>query len=62
MLAELPPDQAGDETEFLARLGQFAEINPTERAGVLASRTQAVQAQLAHHRAGPLLSCSTPAS
>ena len=51
MLAELPPDQAGDETEFLARLGQFAEINSNERAGVLASRTQAVQAQLAHYRA-----------
>jgi len=51
MLAELPPDQAGDETEFLARLGQFAEINSNERAGVLACRTQAVQAQLAHYRA-----------
>jgi len=51
MLAELPPDQAGDETEFLARLGQFSEINSTERLGVLASRTQAVQAQLAHLRA-----------
>jgi DNA-binding PadR family transcriptional regulator len=51
MLAELPADQAGDETEFLARLGQFAEINSAERASVLASRTQAVAAQLAHYRA-----------
>jgi DNA-binding PadR family transcriptional regulator len=51
MLADLPPEQAGDETEFLARLGQFSEINSTERAGILASRTRAVRDQLAHYRA-----------
>ena len=51
MLAELPPEQAGDEVEFLARLGQFSLINPAERAGVLAARTRAVRAQLAHYRA-----------
>src|ERR1700760_3634935 len=38
MLADLPADQAGDDTEFIARLGQFSLINPSERARVLASR------------------------
>src|ERR1700744_614447 len=38
LLAELPAEQAGDDTEFIARLGQFSLINPAERAGVLASR------------------------
>src|SRR3954451_65336 len=51
MLADLPADQAGDDTEFIARLGQFSLINSAERARVLASRTQAVHAQLAHLRA-----------
>jgi len=51
MLAELPPDQAGDDNEFLARLGQFSEIHSNERLQVLASRTQSVNAQLAHLRA-----------
>jgi DNA-binding PadR family transcriptional regulator len=51
MLAELPADQAGDDTEFIARLGQFSLINPAERASVLASRAQAVALQLAHYRA-----------
>ena len=50
MLAELPAEQAGDETEFLARLGQFSLINSAERAGILASRTRAVRTQLAHYR------------
>jgi len=51
MLAQLPAEQAGDETEFLARLGQFSEINSAERAGILASRTRAVRDQLAHYQA-----------
>jgi DNA-binding PadR family transcriptional regulator len=51
MLAELPAEQAADPGEFVARLGQFSLINPAERARVLASRTQAVVAQLAHYRA-----------
>ncbi|HEV2537783.1 MAG TPA: PadR family transcriptional regulator [Streptosporangiaceae bacterium] len=51
MLAELPAEQAAEEEEFLARLGQFSLLNPTERASVLASRTHAVHAQLAHYRA-----------
>jgi DNA-binding PadR family transcriptional regulator len=49
MLAELPDEQAGQPEEFLARLGQFSLINSAERAGVLASRTRAVRAQLAHY-------------
>ncbi len=51
MLAELPAEQAGDDTEFISRLGQFSLINSAERARVLASRAQAVRAQLAHLRA-----------
>jgi DNA-binding PadR family transcriptional regulator len=48
MLADLPPEQAADQGEFLARLGQFSLLNSSERAVVLAARTRAVQAQLAH--------------
>jgi DNA-binding PadR family transcriptional regulator len=48
MLADLPPDQAADDTEFLARLGQFSLIAPAERAAVLAARTRAVHQLLAH--------------
>src|SRR5215471_16707271 len=51
MLAELPPEQAADEAEFLARLGQFSLINSSERAVVLAARTRAVREQLAHYGA-----------
>jgi len=56
MLAQLPAEQAGDETEFLARLGQFSEINSAERASVLAARTRAVRDQLAHYQAMHTLS------
>ena len=48
LLAELPPDQAADESEFLARLGQFSLLNSAERAVVLAARTRAVHDQLNH--------------
>ena len=48
MLADFPPDQAADDREFLARLGQFSLLNPSERAMVLAARTRAVHSQLAH--------------
>jgi len=48
MLADFPPEQAADETEFLARLGQFTLLNSAERAAVLAARTRAVREQLAH--------------
>src|SRR5262249_28691856 len=50
LLAELPADQAADPAEFLARLGQFSLLNSAERVGVLASRTRAVNEQLAHYR------------
>ena len=48
MLADFPPEQAADEGEFLARLGQFSLLNSAERAVVLAARTRAVRDQLAH--------------
>ena len=48
MLADFPPEQAADEGEFLARLGQFSLLNSAERTAVLAARTRAVRDQLAH--------------
>jgi len=51
MIADLPPDEAADDGEFIARLGQFSLINPEERAAVLANRASAVSARLAHLRA-----------
>ena len=51
MLADLPPEQAAEPAEFLARLGQFSLINSAERSAVLASRTQAVRQQLTHYHA-----------
>src|SRR5579871_2346231 len=51
LLADLPSDQAADESEFLARLGQFSLLSSAERAVVLAARTRAVQTQLAHYKA-----------
>jgi len=51
MLAELPPEQAADEAEFLARLGQFSLLSSPERSAVLAARTRAVREQLAHYEA-----------
>ncbi len=48
MIADLPPDQAADDYEFLARLGQFALLDPDERLAVLAAREAALEARLAH--------------
>lgn len=48
MLAELPVEQAGDDTEFLARLGQFDYLTPAERCAVLDARLAAQTAQLEH--------------
>jgi DNA-binding PadR family transcriptional regulator len=48
LLAELPPDQAGDEAEFLARVGQFELITPAERCAVLDARLTALAARAAH--------------
>jgi DNA-binding PadR family transcriptional regulator len=50
MLADLPADQADDETEFLTRLGQFGLLTPDERAAVLDARDRALERQLAHLR------------
>jgi DNA-binding PadR family transcriptional regulator len=48
MLAELPPDLAADEPEFLTRLGQFEQLTPDERRRVLAARAQALRTQAEH--------------
>ena len=48
MLAELPPDQAGDEAEFLARVGQFELLSPAERCTVLDARLAALSGREAH--------------
>jgi DNA-binding PadR family transcriptional regulator len=49
MLADLPPDQAADDNEFMARLGQFALLDPGERRAVLDARDKALQTRLAHY-------------
>jgi len=46
MLAELPADQAGDDTEFLSRLGQFSLLAPGERVTVLDARRTALAERL----------------
>lgn len=46
MLAELPADQAGDDTEFLTRLGQFDFLAPAERLAVLDARDAALAERL----------------
>jgi DNA-binding PadR family transcriptional regulator len=51
MLADLPPEQAADDHEFLTRLGQFSLLSAAERAVVLATRTEAVRGRLTHLRA-----------
>jgi DNA-binding PadR family transcriptional regulator len=48
MLADLPPEHAADEVEFVTRLGQFSLITAAERAQVLAARSRAVGDQLTH--------------
>jgi DNA-binding PadR family transcriptional regulator len=48
MLADLPPDQAADDYEFMARLGQFVFLDPAERLAVLDARDQALERRLAH--------------
>src|SRR5215467_8247248 len=48
MLTDLPPAQAGDEAEFLARLGQFELLMPAERCAVLDTRLAALSARAAH--------------
>jgi DNA-binding PadR family transcriptional regulator len=50
MLADLPPEQAAEPSEFFARLGQFSLISHAERTSVLAARNRAVRRQLEHYR------------
>jgi DNA-binding PadR family transcriptional regulator len=47
MLAELPPDQAQDDIEFLARLGQFGLLSTPERLAILDARDAALASRLA---------------
>jgi DNA-binding PadR family transcriptional regulator len=42
LLAELPAEQAGDELEFLTRLGQFSFLEPDERLRILDARETAL--------------------
>jgi DNA-binding PadR family transcriptional regulator len=46
MLADLPPDQADDDVEFMARLGQFGLLSPAERVAVLEARDAALARRL----------------
>jgi len=48
MLAELPSGQAGDDAEFLTRLGQFELLEPAERCAVLDARLTALDARVVH--------------
>src|SRR5215470_11029819 len=48
LLADLPAAQAGDDAEFLARLGQFELLTPAERCTVLDARLTALTARAAH--------------
>ena len=48
LLADLPQDEAADDTEFMARLGQFALLDPGERQAVLDTRDEALRTRLAH--------------
>jgi DNA-binding PadR family transcriptional regulator len=50
MLAYLPPGQARDDTEFLARLGQFSLLTAPERLAVLDARDLALNGRLHHFR------------
>ena len=43
LLADLPPDEAADDTEFMARLGQFSLLDPGERQAVLDARDEALR-------------------
>jgi len=45
LLADLPPELAGDQAEFLARLAAFSLLTPGERRRVLDARADAVEAQ-----------------
>ncbi|GAB3611990.1 PadR family transcriptional regulator [Humibacter ginsengisoli] len=44
LLSELPAAQAGDDLEFLTRLGQFAFLDAAERAAIIDVRSAALEA------------------
>jgi len=48
MLADLPPEAAADDMEFMARLGQFSLLTPDERAIILDAREAALHERLVH--------------
>ena len=48
MVADLPAEQAGDDDEFMTRVGQFSVLSPGERLSVLDAREKALTAHLAH--------------
>jgi DNA-binding PadR family transcriptional regulator len=48
MLADLPPEAARDDEEFLARVGQFQLLAAPERLAVLNAREQALNDALHH--------------
>jgi DNA-binding PadR family transcriptional regulator len=51
MIADLPPEAAGDDNEFMARLGQFSLLSHDERAAILDAREAALGERLAHFAA-----------
>jgi DNA-binding PadR family transcriptional regulator len=48
MVTELPVELAGNELEFLSRLGLFDDLDAGEREGILQRRDAALAAQLDH--------------
>ncbi|NNC11404.1 PadR family transcriptional regulator [Planctomonas sp. JC2975] len=42
LIAEFPAAQAGDDLEFLTRLGQFSFLEPAERLAILDARVTAI--------------------
>lgn len=48
LISEFPAELAGNEEEFLTRLGLFDDLTPAEQHDVLATRDQALSARLAH--------------
>jgi DNA-binding PadR family transcriptional regulator len=60
MLAELPDELAADQTEFMARLGNFQRLTVAERLAVLDARTRALLAKVA--RLDELAATDTPDS
>ena len=47
LITTLTPEQAGNDEDFLLRVGFFAEMTPAERLGLLAARDAALEEQMA---------------